>query len=240
MQADQSSHILQSMINFIKQHGEERVQDIEKNTKEQFGVEKEKRIDAEKKKIEENYSILLKKEEVSQKIARSKALNEERISRMTATNALVDKLLEAAKKSMHEDLRSNPGKYEQLLQDLLVQGLIRMIEPRVILKVRQEDLAIIKRVIAPAKKEYISAMIEHVEGLEDKETIPCEVLIDERNFLPAYNEDPDADSCLGGFEIYANNNRTVCSQTLDDRMALVFASATPAIRRNLFPSLRRK
>ena len=65
MQADQSSHILQSMINFIKQHGDERVQDIEKNTKEQFGVEKEKRIDAEKKKIEENFTVMLKKEEVS-------------------------------------------------------------------------------------------------------------------------------------------------------------------------------
>ena len=56
---------MQSMINFIKQHGDERVQDIEKNTKEQFGVEKEKRIDAEKKKIEENFTVMLKKEEVS-------------------------------------------------------------------------------------------------------------------------------------------------------------------------------
>ena len=115
-----------------------------------------------------------------------------------------------------------------------------MIEPRVILKVREEDLDLIKRVIEPAKDEYIQAMIASVEGLEDKETIPCEVLVDERNFLPTYNEDPTAESCLGGFEIYANNNRTVCSQTLDDRMALVFAAATPAIRKNLFPSLRRK
>ena len=78
------------MINFIKQHGEERVGDIIKNTKEQFGVEKEKRIDAEKKKIEENFNVMLKKEEVSQKIARSKALNTERIARMTSTNKLVD------------------------------------------------------------------------------------------------------------------------------------------------------
>ena len=96
------------MINFIKQHGEERVGDIIKNTKEQFGVEKEKRIDAEKKKIEENFNVMLKKEEVSQKIARSKALNTERIARMTSTNALVDKLLVAAKKAMHEDLVSDP------------------------------------------------------------------------------------------------------------------------------------
>ena len=74
---------------------------------------------------------------------------------MTATNALVDKLLEAAKRSMHEDLQANPNKYESLLQDLLVQGLIRMIEPCVILKVREEDLDLIKRIIEPAKDEYI-------------------------------------------------------------------------------------
>ena len=74
---------------------------------------------------------------------------------------------------MHEDLVSNPDKYETLLKDLLVQGLIRMIEPVVILKVREEDLDTIKGIIEPAKEEYIRAMIDNVEGLEDKDTIPC-------------------------------------------------------------------
>ena len=40
--------------------------------------------------------------------------------------------------------------------------------------------------------------------------------------------------------MYAKKNRIVCSQTLDDRMALVYAQAIPQIRAQLFPSLDEK
>lgn len=39
--------------------------------------------------------------------------------------------------------------------------------------------------------------------------------------------------------LFARKNRIVCSQTLDDRMALVFAQAIPLMRVTLFPSLRK-
>ena len=81
-------------------------------------------------------------------------------------------------------------------------------------------------------------MISHVKALTGRGDIPCEVNIDEKLFLPSWNPGQD-DSCLGGFKIYANKNRTVCSQTLDDRMELVFQQAIPTIRETLFPSLRR-
>jgi hypothetical protein len=82
-------------------------------------------------------------------------------------------------------------------------------------------------------------MLKEVAALTGKTTIPCIVLVDEKNFLPEWNPQDKNNSCLGGFMIFAKKNKIVCSQTLDDRMGLVFAQAIPQIRVTLFPSLRK-
>mmetsp|Transcript_66528 Transcript_66528/g.92118 ORF Transcript_66528/g.92118 Transcript_66528/m.92118 type:complete len:86 (-) Transcript_66528:136-393(-) len=69
--------------------------------------------------------------------------------------------------------------------------------------------------------------------------IPCRIKIDEKNFLPEYDENAEK-SCMGGFVMLARKNRIVCSQTLDDRLSLAYQQAIPAIRATLFPSFNRK
>ena len=83
-------------------------------------------------------------------------------------------------------------------------------------------------------------MLAEVNSIREAkmEEVPCEILVDDKNFLPEWDAEKGT-GCLGGFEIYANKNRTVCSQTLEARMQLVFAQATPQIRHMLFPSLRK-
>ncbi len=157
------------------------------------------------------------------KIERSAELNKARIKKMQKTAELVDSLQFDAKVKLHENLQKDPKSYKKLLTDLLVQGLIKMIEPVVTLKVRKSDLALIKEVIAGAVAQYKAVMIKEVARLDGRSDIPCTVQIDEKNFLPEWNAADQKNSCLGGFMIFANRNRIVCSQTLDDRMALVFA-----------------
>jgi hypothetical protein len=65
-------------------------------------------------------------------------------------------------------------------------------------------------------------MLSEVVSFKGKEDIPCKVEIDENTYLMPWNPDTPERSCLGGFVMYAKKNRIVCSQTLDDRMALVF------------------
>ena len=83
-------------------------------------------------------------------------------------------------------------------------------------------------------------MLAQVKALEGKDDIPCVVTIDEKNFLPEYNPENPTQSCLGGFVIYAKKNRIVCSQTLDDRLAMTYQQAIPQMRAILFPSLAKK
>lgn len=54
-------------------------------------------------------------------------------------------------------------------------------------------------------------MLAEVKALEGKDDIPCNVTIDEKNFLPEWNADDMSNSCLGGFKMYCKKNRIVCS-----------------------------
>jgi hypothetical protein len=44
---------------------------------------------------------------------------------------------------------------------------------------------------------------------------------------------------MGGIILHAKRGRIVCSNTLDERLQLVYAEAIPEIRENLFPCLKK-
>jgi V-type H+-transporting ATPase subunit E len=100
-------------------------------------------IEAEKVRLAEKLDKDLNIAEVNMKIERSAELNKARIHKMRKTNELVESLQLEAKKKMAENLKQNPKSYSELLKNLLVQGLIKMIEPTVILRVRKSDLKLI-------------------------------------------------------------------------------------------------
>ena len=102
---------------------------------------------------------------------------------------MVDSLLFDAKVQMHENLSSNPDEYRRLLKELLVQGLIKMIEPTVWLKVRESDLDLVREVVDEAIEEYKAVMLKEVAVLEGKTDIPCTVNVDDKSFLPEWNAD---------------------------------------------------
>jgi V-type H+-transporting ATPase subunit E len=167
--------------------------------------------EAEKARLAEKLEKDLNIAEVNMKIKRSAELNTARIDKMRKTNELVESLQLEAKKKMAENLKQNPKSYQELLKNLLVQGLIKLIEPKVILKVRKSDLKIIQGLINDAVKIYKDLMIKQVKALKGKTDIPCEVTVDDKNFLPEWNAEDQKNSCLGGFVIYAKKNRIVCS-----------------------------
>ena len=156
---------------------------------------------------------------------------------MKQTNELVESLQSAAGVQMAERLQNNPDEYATLLKKLLIQGLIKLIEPKITLRCRQSDVSALEGVIDEAVQEYKSAMISQVAALAGKDDIPCTVTVDQTHFLPEFNEQDPTNSCLGGFVMYARKNRIVCSQTLDDRLAMTFNQSIPAMRASLFPSL---
>lgn len=68
----QAQKILDSMIAFIKQHGEEEVNDIKQSSDTDFIISKNNYITEEKQKITENFKNELENQEVRLKIEKSK------------------------------------------------------------------------------------------------------------------------------------------------------------------------
>lgn len=96
----------------------------------------------------------LKVAEVNLKIERSAEANKARIAKMRTTNEMVESLLTDSKKAMAEHLQNDQDSYAELLKNLLVQGLIKLIEPKVTLRVRESDKDIVAGVIDGAVSEY--------------------------------------------------------------------------------------
>lgn len=67
-----ANKILDSMIQFIEQHGTETVEKIKKQMADEFTIQKNTYVEEEKKKITENYKNELANQEVRMKIEKSK------------------------------------------------------------------------------------------------------------------------------------------------------------------------
>ena len=162
-------------------------------------------IESEKIKLGAKLELDLMNAEHKLKIERSAELNKARIIKMQETAEMVDSLKMDAKIKLHENLSSDRGAYKQLLTDLLVQGLIKMIEPEQMLKVRKSDLELMREVVPEAVERYRDIMISEVQVLEgkSKDEVTCRVLIDDKSFLPEWNKEDQEHSCLGGFMIFA-------------------------------------
>lgn len=120
----------------------------------EFTVTSEQMIQLEKKRLADQMQKELQIAERDIKIERSKTQNKARINRMKRTNELVESLQAQAGRRMAEMLTSDPRTYKNLLKDLLVQGLIKLIEARVTLRCRESDVHALEEVIDEAVAQY--------------------------------------------------------------------------------------
>ena len=157
---------------------------------------------------------------------------------MKTVNSLIEKLYQDARNRMVEKTKDK-ALYKGLLKDLLLQGLIKLMEAEVTIQCRKSDLDVVKSIIDPAVKEYKEIMQREVEAFKGKD-LPCKVLIDEKKSLPEYDSREGVESCIGGIVLHCRKGRIVCSNTLDERLQLCYQEAVPDIRRMLFPSIQAK
>jgi len=162
-----------------------------------------------------------------------------RIERMRKVNEYVEELKKQTMAQIREKMNNDEDAYKQLLEDLMVQGLIKMMEAQLFIRCRESDVDVIKSVMPEAIKRYRELIVKEVKRFEgmSPDEIPCNIIIDKTNLDSV--EDNESNGILGGFKMYAKKGRIVCSQTIDDRVDLCFQAAIPAIRHMLFPSMRK-
>ncbi|RDY01318.1 V-type proton ATPase subunit E, partial [Mucuna pruriens] len=167
------SRQIQQMIRFIRQEAEEKANEISVTAEEEFNIEKLQLLEAEKRKIRQEYERKAKQIDVRRKIEYSTQLNASRIKVLQAQDDAVSSMKDAAKNALLR-VSSDKKVYRNLVKDMIVQGLLRLREPSVLLRCREDDRKLVESLLEEAKKEY-----------SEKANLQApKIIIDDRVYLP--------------------------------------------------------
>jgi len=198
------------------------IQPLQQQTEHDFNLEKQTLVHEAKLNIQDEFTKKEKDREIQERIARSAEIGECRVKKMKIRDDLLQTLLsEAASKC---SVVARGQNYPQLLQKLIVQGLIKIEENEVLVFCRAEDILTVKKVLPGAVKEYVEIMKR-----ESGVTLTPKVTLSE-----------DKATCLGGDShggvlLTALNGKIKCDNTMASRLHLVYEELLPSIRAILFP-----
>lgn len=205
---------IKHMLAFIEQEANEKVEEIDAKSEEEFNIEKGRFVQTQRLKIMEYYEKKEKQIEQQKKIQISTIRNQARLKLLTAQNDLISHLLDDVKVKVIR-LVENPEVYQGLLYKLVLQGLLRLLEPVMIVRCRPQDHLLVEAIVQKAIAEYMRVSQKHAKVQVDREV-----------HLPM--------NAVGGVEVYSGNHRIMISNTLESRLDLIAEQKVPEIRKALF------
>jgi len=224
MQEAGTSTQIRQMVNFILQEAHEKANEIRIKTEHDFNIEKQMLVHNAKLALAEEYKAKARARQVEERIARSTALGEARVSKMKERDELLTKLIETAKESVAGVVKT-PG-YGDLMKKLIVQGLIKIEENEVVVLCRNADVELCNSVLQDAISTYKNIILKQTGS---KVNPKVSINSQQSKMLPDH-------SCSGGVILTACHGRIVCDNTLDARVKLVYDELLPTIRNDLFIS----
>ncbi|KAJ6865608.1 V-type proton ATPase subunit E2-like [Populus alba x Populus x berolinensis] len=222
------SRQIQQMARFIRQEAEEKANEISVSAEEEFNIEKLQILEAEKKRIRQEFERKTKQVDIRRKIEYSMQLNASRIKVLQAQDDIVNSMKESASKQLLR-VSNNKKEYKKLLKDLIVQSLIRLKEPAVLLRCREGDRKIVESVLEDASRLYAEKTKVHAP----------DVTIDTTVYLPPPPKSSDSHDpfCSGGVVMASKDGKIVFENTLDARLDVAFGNKLPEIRKQLLGKL---
>jgi V-type H+-transporting ATPase subunit E len=185
-------------------------------------LEKQTLVHEAKLNIQDDFTKKEKDREIQERIARSSEIGECRVKKMKIRDDLLGTLLKEAGAKCAVVTRGQ--NYPQLLQKLIVQGLIKIEETTVEVYCRGEDVATVTKILNAAVKEYVE-ILKRESGV----TLHPNVTINSNRSKDLLEES------YGGVLLTAVNGKIVCDNTMASRLHLVYEELLPAIRAILFP-----
>jgi V-type H+-transporting ATPase subunit E len=210
---------------FIKQEAEEKSSEIAVSAEEEFNITKLQLLEGEKVKVRRDFDRKEKAHAVKKKVEYSKHLNENRIRVLQAREDAVQALLRDAQASLLS-LSLNTEEYKRLVLGLILEGMHKLDEPSMLVRCREIDAALVESLLSQVGDAYLAAYGKPAPS----------VRLDASNPLPPpprnIEDQIDAERmcCSGGVIVTSSDGTIECSNTLDDRLRIAYASNLPAIR----------
>lgn len=211
---------LQKMQAFIKKEAEEKAKEIELKAQQEYEIEKTGLVRNETSAIDNNIASRMKKAALKQQIVKSTIANKMRLKVLGTREEVLDSIFEKTKAELKQ-ISSKKEEYKPVLHSLVLESLLKLLEPSAIIKVRETDVEIIESLVDDVAKEY-----------EEKTGKPIKIELSS-SYL---NKD-----IAGGVIVSNGNGRIEVDNTLEERLKLLSEESLPAIRLELFgPSKTRK
>jgi V-type H+-transporting ATPase subunit E len=207
---------INQMVQFIRKEAEEKANEIRAAAQEEYTIQKQTMVEAEKAKIRKEYERKRSQIDTKKAIESSTQLNTARLKVLQAQQDAIDQAIENARSALPQ-LSQNAGEYKKLTAGLLAQALKRFGSGSD-LKVRclQKDATIVTESIESARSAYAAATSEQAP----------QVSVDMANPLT---------ESIGGVVVATADGKIVCDNTLDARLDIVAKQALPELRKALFP-----
>ncbi|XP_029288822.1 V-type proton ATPase subunit E 1a [Cottoperca gobio] len=205
---------IKHMMGFIEQEASEKAEEIDSKAEEEFNIEKGRLVQTQRVKIMGYYEKKEKQIEQLKKIKMSNLLNQARLKVLKARDDMITDLLNEARQRLSE-IAKDPANYSILLEGLVLQGFYQLLEPKVTIRCRQQDVELVQAAVnknIPIYKEAVKSNIV--------------VKIDPNRFLSS--------EICGGVEIYNDNGKIKVSNALENRLELMAQQMMPEIRMELF------
>lgn len=202
---------MNKMVAFIKQEALEKAREIRVKADEEFAIEKARLVKQEQQAIDAQYEKKRKGAEVSQKIAHSTLTNKSRLRLLHLREQNLQDLFQAAREQLAT--LASSSQYVQFLQGNIVQGFLQLLEPEVIIHVREVDATVVKEAADAASRQYAE-----ISGRSVKYELIASL-------------SPDL---AGGVKLVNGNMRITLDNTLDERLRLLEDRMLPEIRNDLY------
>ena len=139
-----------------------------------FNDQKKSILEEEKIKINAKFDKEYNDQYINNKILISETRNNSNLNKMRRRNELMDNLsletLDDIKKFANPENRQ----YQQLIKQLILQGMVKMLEPLLYIQVRKQDVGFVKNLFSECQQEF-EKMMKEGTGRDYN----CSLLIDE-------------------------------------------------------------
>ena len=229
MNENEAKERIKQMISFVQEEAKDKAREIETRTEHEYNAAKSKYLFQAKEKLIAENEKRWKNLEIKRRIDRSAAINAARMEIMKARGECMGNLVDETKAELARLTTKHPNKYVGVLEKLVIQGLIKLLEPHVIIRCRERDKKLVADTLDSAKSKYIQIMKDSTGKDYD---VNIEI---DRVYLPSgAGEGSHGNSCSGGVILLANHGKTRCINTLDERLENIVTANTPSIRKLLF------
>uniref|UniRef100_A0A8C5ES70 Uncharacterized protein n=1 Tax=Gouania willdenowi TaxID=441366 RepID=A0A8C5ES70_GOUWI len=215
---------IKHMMAFIEQEASEKVEEIDAKAEEEFNIEKGRLVQTQRVKIMEHYEKKEKQIEQHKKIKMSNLMNQARLNVLMARDGMITDLLNEARQRLAK-IAEDPAQYSSLLEGLVLQGFYRLLEPKVTIRCREQDIETVQ-VLSCLMLESRYCLDKNIAVYKEAVKSNLTVKIDRDRFLPP--------NICGGIEMYNENGKIKVSNTLESRLELMAQQMMPEIRASLF------